>query len=807
MRRLPFVLCGVLCLTPSARAESSPDFNRDIQPIFQRRCYVCHGPQVQMKGLRFDDRQAAMRAIQPGDSAHSRLIAMATGVGGKFMPPTGPRLSADEVALLRAWIDRGAPWPEAAARSGLWSLQATRNPAPPAVRNRAWPVNGIDNFVLARLEAERIEPSPAADRATLIRRLSLDLTGLPPAPQEVETFLADTRPDAYQRLVDRLLDSPHYGEKWARYWLDLAHYADSDGYEKDLERPWAWRYRQWVIAAFNRDMPYDEFTIEQIAGDELPHATVEQKVATGFFRQTLTNREAGVERREARFEQLVDRTGTFATVWLGMTMRCAQCHDHKFDPIKQKDFYQILAYFNRANEADIDAPVPGEIGPYLAAKPEYDRKRAEVLKEFDVPLFQQEWEARMLGAMDNPGKDLDWDFAVTSFRAMADHGERIMRTPMAERGERQQWQLTDYFIRNFGPQFGKQKEAAQKLRAARTKVEALEKGFPGVTQAYAIEDDSTPLATHIAERGDYRHEGAEVEPGTPSFLPPAQAKTRLELARWLVSPANPLVARVAVNRLWQEMFGRGLTATSDDFGTQGERPSHPELLDYLATDFRDHGWSVKRMLRQIALSATYRQASNARPELESKDPGNVLLARQSRIRLPAELIRDEALAASGLLDPEIGGKSFKPPQPKGVAELSYGKKGGYQESTGPQRYRRGLYIHYQRTSPHPFLTNFDEPDSDISCTRRRASDTALQSLNLLNDPVFFEAAGALAWRVQQEAPGSSFDDRLNYAFELCLARKPTASEKDRLSTYFHQQQDWTGVSRVLLNLDEFVTRE
>jgi mono/diheme cytochrome c family protein len=280
MRRLPFVLYGVLCLTASARAESSPDFSRDIQPIFQRRCYVCHGPQVQMKGLRFDDRQAAMRAIQPGDSAHSRLIAMATGVGGKFMPPTGPRLSADEVALLRAWIDRGAPWPEAAARSGLWSLQATRNPAPPAVRNRAWPVNGIDNFVLARLEAERIEPSPAADRATLIRRLSLDLTGLPPAPQEVETFLADTRPDAYQRLVDRLLDSPHYGEKWARYWLDLAHYADSDGYEKDLERPWAWRYRQWVIAAFNRDMPYDEFTIEQIAGDELPHATVEQKVAT-----------------------------------------------------------------------------------------------------------------------------------------------------------------------------------------------------------------------------------------------------------------------------------------------------------------------------------------------------------------------------------------------------------------------------------------------------------------------------------------------------------------------------------------------
>ncbi len=295
MCRLLPILCGVLWLTVAAPADSPPDFSRDIQPIFQKRCYVCHGPQVQIKGLRFDDRQAAMRAIQPGDSAHSRLIAMATGVGGKFMPPTGPRLSADEVALLRAWIDRGAPWPDSAAKPGLWSLQAIRNPAPPAVHNSAWPINGIDNFVLARLEGKKIDPSPAADRSTLLRRVSLDLTGLPPSPAEVEIFLADKRPDAYERLVDRLLDSPHYGEKWARYWLDLAHYADSDGFEKDLERPWAWRYRQWVIDAFNRDMPYDQFTIEQIAGDELAHPAVEQRAATGFFRQTLTNREAGVD--------------------------------------------------------------------------------------------------------------------------------------------------------------------------------------------------------------------------------------------------------------------------------------------------------------------------------------------------------------------------------------------------------------------------------------------------------------------------------------------------------------------------------
>jgi hypothetical protein len=807
MRGLPVILFNLLPLAAAARAASPPDFARDIQPIFQKRCYVCHGPQMQMKGLRFDERQAAMRAITPGDSAHSAVITMTTGAAGKLMPPSGP-LPAGEIALLREWIDRGANWPDSAARPGLWSLQPIARPAPP-VRNDAWISSAIDRFVLARLEAEKIEPSPPADRVTLIRRISLDLTGLPPAPRDVENFLADDRPDAYERLVDRLLASPHYGEKWARYWLDLAHYADSDGYEKDLERPWAWRYRKWVIDALNRDMPYDQFTIEQIAGDELPHSTLEQKIATGFFRSTLTNREGGVDRREARFDELIDRTGTLGTVWLGMTMRCAQCHDHKYDPIKQKDFYQILAYFNRAIEADIDAPMPGEIEPHLAAKPEYDRKRAELLSENDVPALQGQWESKMRGAMDDPGKELDWDFAVTAFRASFDHADPVMRKPAEERTDREQHRLTDYFVRNPGPVIAKQKEVTEKFKTLRMRLDELEKGFPGVTQAYIFEDDRQARPAHIAVRGDWRTEGAEVEPCTPSFLGKSGTcpTTRLELAKWLVSPGNPLVARVAVNRLWQELFGRGLVATSDDFGTQGERPSHPELLDYLASDFRDHGWSMKRTLRQIALSATYRQSSAARPDLESKDPANILLARQLRLRLPAELIRDQALATSGLLDAEIGGKSIKPPQPAGVAELGYRSNVKWQESTGKARYRRGLYIHYQRTTPHPFLANFDEPDSTLSCTRRRISDTPLQSLNLLNDPVFFEAAGALARRIQQEAPGSSVDDRLTYAFELCLGRKPTAVEKDRLATYFHQQQDWVGVSRILLNLDEFITRE
>ncbi len=793
-----FFLAGCGFLLPAALAQAAtPDYARDIQPVLKQHCYACHGPQVQMKNLRFDDPQAALRAIQPGDAAHSRLMDMVTGKNGKFMPPGGPHLTAAEIASLRSWIDAGANWP-GSSHVGLWSLQPIRRPAG---------AHDIDQFILAKLKAEGIKPSPPADQATLLRRVTLDLTGLPPAPKEVQDFLDDKRPDAYERVVDRLLASPHYGEKWARYWLDLAHYADSDGYEKDLERPWAWRYRQWVIEALNRDMPYDEFSIEQIAGDELPNATVEQKVATGFFRQTLTNREAGVDQRETRFEQLVDRTGTFGTVWLGMTVRCAQCHDHKYDPIKQKDFYQILAYFNRAMEANIDAPLPGELDPYLKAKPAYDLKYNELLKEYNVPELQALWEARMIGALDHPGKDLDWDFSCTGFRAGFDHAERTIRKPPAERSEREQRALTSYFVRGSFPVLIKGSPVGPQMKELRAKLDALAKTLPPFTQAYAMEDDPLRPVTYIALRGDYKNEGPEVDPGTPSFLPPAHATTRLELAKWTMAPDNPLVARVEVNRLWQEMFGHGIVNTSEDFGTQGDKPSHPELLDYLAGEFQN-GWSMKRILREIALSATYRQSSDARPDLESKDPANLLLARQSRVRLPAESIRDEALAASGLLNDEIGGRSVKPPQPDGVNELGYARTTTkYAESPGKLKYRRGLYVHYQRTTPYPFLVNFDEPDSDLACPRRRISNTPLQSLNLLNDPVFFEAAGALAKRVEGQAPGTSFNDRLNYAFELCLGRKPTAHEKDRLATYFDKEQDWTGISRVLLNLDEFITRE
>ncbi|MDW8356044.1 MAG: PSD1 and planctomycete cytochrome C domain-containing protein [Bryobacterales bacterium] len=833
-------------LPPPARERI--DFARHVEPIFKAKCYACHGPAQQMNGLRLDQREAALAggysgaAIKPGDSAGSLLVRMVAGLEkGKIMPPAGPRLSPKEIGILRAWIDQGAVWPESSAPVATskpavahWAFRPPVKRDPPAVRQRAWVRNPIDAFILARLEAEGIQPSPEAPRTTLIRRLSLDLIGLPPTPAEVDEFLTDNRPDAYERLVDRLLASPHFGEKWARHWLDLAHYADSDGYEKDLPRPHAWRWRHWVIEALNRDMPFDQFTIEQIAGDLLPGATVEQKVATGFLRNTLTNREAGVDREETRLEQLVTRVNTVGTTWLGLTVGCAQCHDHKYDPITQREYYQLLAYFERAEEDEIDAPLPGEIGPYLRALPDYRRKRQELLTQYNIPALQAEWERNLRDAAANPGRRLDWDFQFTSFRVMVDAGEKMLHTPLEERSERHQRRLTDYFIRNPGPDFGKDKELMGKLKELREKLDKLDAEFPALSQAPVLVENPRPPKTYVRVRGDYRRKGVAVEPRPITWLLPAPndaPPNRLTLARWLVSRDNPLTARVAVNRIWQELFGRGLVLTSEDFGTQGERPSHPELLDWLAVEFMDRGWSIKQTIRLIVTSATYRQSSNARPELESRDPDNRLLARQSRLRLQAELIRDSALAVSGLLNPEIGGRSIRPPQPADLEKLGYANSVKWPESQGKDRYRRGVYIHFQRTVPYPQLMNFDAPDANVACSRRRRSNTPLQALNLLNDPVFFEAAIALADRVLREAPPRT-EARLEYAFRLCLARSPSPRERERLMRFFNEQLDlmkadakaaalypaaggadpaegaaWTAVSRVLLNLDEFITRE
>jgi mono/diheme cytochrome c family protein len=834
------VVCGVANAQLPPAAKSKIEFARDIEPLLAKRCVVCHGPAQQMSGLRLDQKDAALKGgasgtdIVPGKSAESRLIRLVAGLEKKVMPPMGARLTADEIGLLRAWIDQGVEWP--AAKAPHWSFQKIQRTAPPAVRDRSWPRNEVDNFILARLEREGIAPSPEAPKLTLLRRVSLDLTGLPPSPDEVRAFLSDNRPDAYERLVDRLLDSPHYGEKWARYWLDLARYADSDGYEKDRSRPWAWRYRHWVIDALNRDMPYDEFTIEQLAGDLLPNRNLDTLVATGFNRNTLTNREGGTDPEQFRDEQVLDRAATLGTVWMGLTVGCAQCHNHKFDPITQKEFYQLTAFFNTQEEVNIQAPLAGELGPYLAAKPEYDRKRRALLEEYKIPAALADYESKLRESALNPGHHEDWDFAYGEFTHTVDNARKVLFLDPAKRSEVQQNALLDVFLGSCGNLYPKEHCDELKVRDVRTKLNELNAKLPPVSYAPVLLENDTPPKTYIHVKGDWREHGAEVTPGTLAVLPPLPAgeqPSRLALARWLVSPDHPLTSRVAVNRIWQEVFGRGIVATSEDFGTQGDRPTHPELLDWLAGEYMRRGWSMKQMVRLLVTSSTYRQSSHVRPELQEKDPGNTLLARQSRLRLPAELIRDEALYAAGLLDLRIGGRSVKPPQPKGVAELSYAGSVKWDESSGPDRYRRGLYIHFQRTVPYPQLMNFDAPAASLACTRRERTDTPLQALNLMNDPVFFEAAQALAFRIMRESSGA-FRDRLRFAYSATLGREPSTREAERMGKYFDDSSRdlqarpqtvaalfpnqlagvpqaeaaaWVELSRVLLNLDEFITKD
>lgn len=833
-------------LPAAAQSPSPTSFPRVIEPLFRERCYACHGPRQQMSGLRLDLRDPALaggysgKVILPGDSANSRLIQMASGTTGKFMPPAGARLTPEQIASLKSWIDQGAVWPETAkptsaapSRSNHWSFLPPRRLDPPSVRNAQWIRNPIDAFILARLEQEDVSPSREADRITLIRRVTLDLTGLPPTPAETAAFLADPRPDAYERLVDRLLIDPHYGEKWARHWLDLARYADSDGYEKDLPRPFAWRYRQWVIDALNQDMPFDRFTLEQIAGDLLPGATAEQRVATGFHRNALTNREGGIDREQLRVEQAVDRTSTVSSVWLGLTAGCAQCHDHKYDPISQKEFYQLYAFFNPAEEIDIEAPMPGEMGPYLRALPEYRAQRKALLEQYGVAALQKEWEPKVIEAGKHQGiYGGDWDLAWT---VLWNDERKILLKDPATRTQKEQDKLTDHFLEWYSAVVSKERYQELKFKELREKLQRLAASFPALSEAQTIADLPNPPKAHVLLRGDFRSPGIEVAPGTLAFLPsPSQPPTtRLDLARWIASSGNPLTARVAVNRMWQAFFGKGIVATASDFGTQGERPTHPELLDWLATEFVSRGWSVKQMHRLIVTSATYRQSSSARPELSTRDPYNRWLARQNRLRLEAELIRDSALAVSGLLNPAIGGPSVRPPQPAGLTNLGYGDFVKWKESEGKDRYRRGLYIFFQRTVPYPELMTFDVPDSNVTCPRRERSMTPLQALNTLNDPVFMEAADALAVRILRDQPGPS-SDRLLYAFRLCLARDPNPLERARLASFLDSQTTrlssdtslaakfspvpvegvtpaemgaWVALSRSLLNLDEFLTRE
>ena len=842
-------------------ADVKVDFAKDIGPLLENRCLGCHSAQLQSNGLRLDSREALLTggytgpAIRPGDSAGSKLIHLVAGLEkGIVMPLDGDRLTADQIGLLRAWIDQGAEWP-AAPSSGSpaagarpasrpqtthWAFQPIDRPRPPDVSSPGRVSNPIDRFILARLAREGIEPSPEAGKRTLVRRLGLDLVGLPPEPQDVARFLADDSPEAYERLVDRLLESPHYGEKWAMHWLDLARYADSDGYEKDNVRPHAWRYRHWVINALNADMSFRRFTVEQIAGDLLPDATVEQKVATGFHRNTLKNREGGVKIEQFRFEETVDRVNSVGTVWLGLTLGCAQCHDHKYDPLTQREYYSFLAFFNNLDEVDIDAPLAGEMGPYLAALPGYRGRREALLAEAGVAELQAAWEEKMKLARANPGKWTDWDHAYDAFQKYLDGSDRIIDKHPSVRTRKEVDDLADHFVRNYRRVVTKERYEELGFEELGKKLIALKEDFPAVSEAQTVVESDLQRKTHIHIRGDWRNTGRGVVADMPSFLPAAYTGrgaeaglTRLDLARWIVSRDNPLTARVIVNRVWQEYFGAGLVATSENFGTQGERPSHPELLDWLARDFMGHGWSLKHLHKRIVMSATYRQSSKARPELDAVDAANRWLARQSRLRLPGELVRDSALAVSGLLYPTIGGESVRPPLPEGLADLAYGSSLDWDESEGRDRYRRGLYILFQRSVPYPQLMNFDMSERTATECSRERSNTPLQSLNLLNDPVFVEAAQALAVRLLTQG-GASIGDRLRYAFDLTLARPPKPTEIEAMSEYYRKQtailEDdlesarkmfpldlpgvsplegaaWVGVGSVLLNLDEFITRE
>jgi hypothetical protein len=760
-----------------------------------------------MSNLRLDRRDEAFRVIKPGDSAASRLHAVISGNAKVRMPPGGAPLPAEEVAVLKEWIDSGAKWPAEAASTPLpWSFSPLGRTPPPSGPNGARQTNAIDAFIRSKLAKKAIRPSPEADKSTLLRRVYLDLIGLPPTPQETEEFLADTRPGAYERLVDRLLASPHYGEKWARHWLDLARYADSEGGVQDYPRPFAWRYREWVIDAFNADMPFDRFTIEQMAGDLLPKPRISQKIATGFHRNTITSREGGVELDRIRFEQLVDRTSTVGTVWLGLTVGCAQCHDHKYDPLTQKDFYRLMAFFENGEEVDIEAPLPGEWGIYRQYAPEFRKQRDALLEEYAIADTLDFWEKGVRDALANPGKRPNWDVSYDAYSKSVDHGRRILLTKRWDRTEREQDVLVDFFVKSSAGAIGKEKYEALKLKELGEKLKKLDEQYPRLSTVMTLAENDQHSPTHVRIRGNWSEKGEEVTPGTPESLPPLGPGTdRLALAKWLVSRDNPLTARVTVNRLWQELFGRGLVRTSNDFGAQGEKPTHPELLDWLAAEFMKRGWSVKQMVRLIVTSATYRQSSDARPDLESVDPDNTLLARQSRFRLPAELIRDSALHVSGLLNDSIGGASIKPPQPEGVADLQYSMK--WEETKDRNRYRRGIYVFVQRTAIYPLLMNFDAPDRTVTCARRETSNTPLQPLNLMNDPAFVEAADALAARILDEPPSS----RIDFAFRLCYARSPTAQERDTILSYLDRRKPekagWFGAGRAMLNADEFLTRE
>ncbi len=825
----------ILCVPAQAAGPTRApvDFARQVRPILAENCFECHGPDPRgRKGkLRVDIREGLLAdrggyaVVVPNRPEESELISRITAESpDELMPPHDSRrsLTKQQVELLERWVAEGAVWTE------HWAFSPPLRPAIPKSAGSRWCKNPIDAFILDRLAQAGQEPSPEADRITLIRRLSLDLLGLPPTPEEVDRFVLEPAVDAYERLVDSLLASPHFGERWARPWLDLVRYADSDGYEDDRSRPDAWRYRDWVISALNRDMPFDQFTIEQIAGDLLPGATYEQRVAAGFHRMALLNRSAIGRDNEEEFrtKTVKDRANTTATIWLGLTFGCAECHTHKYDPIPQRDYYRFTAFFNNLVDTEVTAPPPSSryVQANERAIEEFDRQQAEA--ERALAAYEKE---------ELPARLAAWERSVER-RELPPRIAAVLDVAPDRRSE-EQAAVVGAFFRTVDPEYLRRKAAGLDKEMAKNN-----RPPPPSVKALTIAERTEPRPAFIHLHGDYLSPGESVAQGTPAFLPPLEGQgekpDRAALARWLVDPRNPLTARVAANALWQTLFGRGLVATPENFGLQGEPPSHPELLDWLATELTSEGWSRKRLIRLIVTSATYRQSSRHRAELAGRDPGNTLLARQNRFRVDAELVRDLGLAASGLLVSELGGPSIQPPLPDSLLERPELKSEQFViPSPGADRYRRGIYVNVQRTFAYPMLAAFDGADASAPCSRRDRSNTPLQALALLNDPVFMECARALGLRVVRECPGGR-DSRIAHAFRLCLARAPSV-EETRVLGQVHEEHRalyaadttaaalllgadtsslppsvapaeaaaWVAVARTLLNLDEFITRE
>jgi hypothetical protein len=976
------------------------DFAQHVEPVLKKSCFGCHSGGQARAQLRLDVPAGVKRALTPGKAADSRLVHRIEGTGGEQrMPLKGAPLSAAEIATIRSWIDQGAKLPPGAeAQKPVldkhWSYVKPVRPATPTVKGSV--ANPIDAFILSKLESRGFGFSPAASKETLIRRVSLDLIGLPPSPQEVTAFVNDSSPDAYSKLVDRLLASPRYGERWARHWLDLARYADTNGYEKD-DRRTMWKFRDWVIDAFNQDKPYDRFTVEQLAGDMLPDATESTRIATGFHRNTMMNEEGGVDKDEAYFEVLTDRVNTTATVWLGSTLACAQCHNHKYDPFTHKDYYQMMAFFaNNSKEAQPHGTGLKYSEPQLdLATADQDARRRKIKDRIDdlekalktpTPALareQSEWEQALIengrqwktlksplisaesgtvlkelqdgviaatgenplretytleAAADTkkltavriealpdaglprggPGRDVYGHFAITEVIAEAGSGtkwqplkfKRIVADDgrVLAKGTKQLWtidasreekrlprqlvlvpeepvnlpggakiririvQNSDYngqTLGRFRVSLSSAADPAQivklrpKLRpvldvpaAQRSTADAKEMADYFRTVARSLEPmrdeirdlknelDKLGIVTalvmnektsferpsdHVRVRGAFSSLGEKVYADVPAVLgsmPASELPNRLGLARWIASKDNPLTARVAVNRIWEHYFGRGIVETTEDFGTQGERPVNPELLDWLAVEFMDQGWSFKKLHRTIVMSNAYRQTSRVTPELLQADPYNRLISRGPRFRLEAEMIRDASLAASGLLSAKVGGPSVMPPQPPGVWDIPYSDD-KWEESQGEDRYRRGVYTFIRRSAVYPAMMNFDATSREFCTVRRIRTNSPLAALTTMNDTAFFEMAQAFAKRIVTEG-GSTDSARVAYAFRTVTARQPKPNEQDRLLSWLAKEREyfashpddagqagsgaadlapWTMLANVLLNLDETLTKE